>query len=606
MMLKQVASGLMLLFISTAVPAADEEYKTVDTAKTATIKKGPATSVSQPGFLGVSVEPAANQQLIIKAILPDSPGQKAGLADGDLITKLDDREDLSLDLFRSLILSKEPGDEIKFSLTRNGTKQELTAKLGGTSKPLKLGGARIIIGIRSVDRDDGVGINIDSVTPNGPAAKAGIKAGDVLLKIDGNPINMQNRLADIMAEHAAGDVIKLLVNRNGREVEFKVTLAEEEQRADRAKQNWDDRLARYWKKDVYRIAIVCIEYPDVKRNEKVTAKDWEASLFSKGTFNKTNATGQKVYGSMNDYFQELSLGKLRIEGKVFDWVTMPKNRMDYAPGTTNGPNRVQLLLDAMDKILARDGKNSLDGYDGIFFLYAGDGATPNRGNLYWPHRANLTHQGKRWPYFIIQAGATRMTNISTMCHEFGHMLGLPDLYARPENPGSEGVGTWCAMSNQLRNGRPQHFSAWCKEQLGWIKPTVIDPTVKQKLILGPIENSEKECFKILARPDGSEYFLLENRRKIGFDTDLAGEGLLIWRVVQNKPILEESHGVDGPAGPRVFLGSVPFPSAANQSFTPYTTPSSRSLLGGGLPVHITNITKRPDGKISFHIGYEFN
>jgi len=34
----------------------------------------------------------------------------------------------------------------------------------------------------------------------------------------------------------------------------------------------------------------------------------------------------------------------------------------------------------------------------------------------------------------------RMSNISALCHEFGHFLGLPDLYARPENPGSEGAG----------------------------------------------------------------------------------------------------------------------------------------------------------------------
>jgi hypothetical protein len=54
--------------------------------------------------------------------------------------------------------------------------------------------------------------------------------------------------------------------------------------------------------------------------------------------------------------------------------------------------------------------------------------------------------------------------------------------------------------------------------------------------------------KVLARPDGSEYFLLENRRKKGFDVSLPAEGLLIWRVIANRPILEESHGVEGPSG----------------------------------------------------------
>ena len=63
---------------------------------------------------------------------------------------------------------------------------------------------------------------------------------------------------------------------------------------------------------------------------------------------------------------------------------------------------------------------------------------------------------------------------------------------------------------------------------------------------------------------------------------------------------------EGPAGPRAFPASVPFPSQANNSFTPYTTPSSRSLLGGGLPIHITNIHQLADGRLTFQIGYEFD
>lgn len=109
---------------------------------------------------------------------------------------------------------------------------------------------------------------------------------------------------------------------------------------------------------------------------------------------------------------------------------------------------------------------------------------------------------------------------------------------------------------------------------------------------------------MLAGADGSEYFLLENRRKTGFDSDLPGEGLLIWRVVGSRPILEESHGVEGPAVPRSFVREVPFPSQANRSFAPYTVPSSRPQLGGGTPFWITNIQRHEEGKVSFWIGYE--
>jgi hypothetical protein len=232
-----------------------------------------------------------------------------------------------------------------------------------------------------------------------------------------------------------------------------------------------------------------------------------------------------------------------------------------------------------------------------------------RGGLYWPHRASVRHKEKTWPYFIVQEGGDRMTDISVFCHEFGHMLGLPDLYARPEVPGMEGVGVWCAMSQQNGGGQPQHFSVWSKDQLGWVKPTTVDPRVKQKIVLNPIEDDPSECLKVMVKADGSEYFLLENRRKKGFDAALPAEGLLIWRALPGnqtqRVFLEEAHGIEGPTGPRMHLTSVPFPCASNDSFTPYTTPSSKSQTGGGLDVYITNIKRLPDGRVTFHIGYEY-
>ena len=125
-------------------------------------------------------------------------------------------------------------------------------------------------------------------------------------------------------------------------------------------------LGGYWTKPSFRLAIVCVEYPDVKHNPKITNEAWDEALFSEGTYNKTNATGQAVHGSFRDYFLEQSYGYFKVEGKVFDWIEVSKKRPEYATG-----NRTALLTESLDKLLARDGKDALKDFDGVFFLYAG-------------------------------------------------------------------------------------------------------------------------------------------------------------------------------------------------------------------------------------------
>jgi len=596
------------------------EFKTVDTAITTKIKKSASTNVGVPGYLGVAVSLQAGDKLVISDVEPTSPAAKAGVQAGDLLSKVDDKAVKSVEVFRSLLQVKSAGENVQLAVVRNGKPMDIEVKLIGTSRIQQTGQQRAVMGVTLDESAEGDGATLKTVTTGGAADKSALKAGDILLRIDNRAISGAVKLNDILGDYKPGDNVTVLVKAPGKadDKQIKVTLGTEADNPIPGKKGkggkgggggapagaWDNRGLNAFKRDTYKLAVIGIDYPDVKHNEKVTSKDWEESLFSSKLYTKTSVTGQKVHGSMNDYYQEQSFGKLKVEGKAFDYVTVAKKRSEYAAANT-GAAKTALLTEALDKLTAREGKNCLDGFDGVFFLYAGERVQTNRGGIYWPHRSTITHQGKRVNYFIVQEGGARMCDISVICHEFGHLLGLPDLYARPENPGSEGVGVWCAMSNQAPLGKPQHFSAWSKEQLGWVTPTVIDPTVKQKLILSPIEDSPKECFKILARPDGTEHFLLENRRKKGFDTSLPAEGLLIWRVIQNRPILEESHGVDGPSGPRVFLNSVPFPSQSNNAFTPFTTPSSRAQMGGGLPVHITNIRRLPDGRVTFFVGYEY-
>jgi M6 family metalloprotease-like protein len=615
----RAALGLVLAWglLALAAVAAQEKkapalpdltgYRTVEEAITTTISKASPLVAGQSGYLGVHVSTGARGKLVIAEVGDDSPAARAGLRPGDILQEVGGQGIATPDALREQLQTRFPGEALKLVIVRDGQPLEVTATLGATSRPMKMSTQRVGLGVFTGEPKEGDGLAITRVLPDSAGAAAGLKVGDVLIKVDGAPLTAGARLADALTEKRAGDTVMLTLLREGKQLELKARLSAEQGgkggKGGFRKGGWDTRAGMLWKKDVYRLAVVCVEYPDVQHNAKVTPKDWEKALFSRKSY-KTSPTGGTAYGSLNDYYQEQSFGQLRVEGKVFDWVKVGKKRTDYAQGTGTG-NKSALLTEALDKLLARDGKDALKGFDGIFFLYAGGRVQTTRGGLYWPHKANFSHQGKRWPYFICPEGGSRMNNISVACHEFGHMLGLPDLYARPENPGSEGVGTWCAMSNQVGNGRPQHFCAWSKEQLGWLKPAVINPMVKQKLILRPVEDSPRECVKVLVRADGSEYFLLENRRKQGFDQSLPAEGLLIWRVVNNRPILEESHGIEGPAGPRMFLKAVPYPSSANSAFTPFTTPSSRSQLGGGWPVHITNIRALPDGRVTFHVGYEY-
>src|SRR5205085_3945026 len=111
-----------------------------------------------------------------------------------------------------------------------------------------------------------------------------------------------------------------------------------------------------WKKDAYNLAVIIIEYPDVKHSTKISIKDWDESLFSKETYkDKNSVTGQPVHGSVYDYYQEISYKHLGVHGKVFEPVAVSKKRPEYAQTA----KKDVLLGEAIDKLLERDGADAL-------------------------------------------------------------------------------------------------------------------------------------------------------------------------------------------------------------------------------------------------------
>lgn len=148
--------------------------------------------------------------------------------------------------------------------------------------------------------------------------------------------------------------------------------------------------------------------------------------------------------------------------------------------------------------------------------------------------------------------------VGVMAHEYGHLLGLPDLYDtsflhdpdQPPEEDSAGIGKWGLMGQGALgwNGDdgPVPFCAWSREQLGWSPVETITGDVED-LILEDVETGgtiykiqmgSEERFRLAGEigaplvPAGGEYFLIEVRsEETGYyDRNIPGDGVLIWHV----------------------------------------------------------------------------
>ena len=150
-----------------------------------------------------------------------------------------------------------------------------------------------------------------------------------------------------------------------------------------------------------------------------------------------------------------------------------------------------------------------------------------------------------------QRGHTFSIAAATMCHEFAHVLGLPDLFDQtaltvaelaPEED-SAGIGKWGIMGwGTLGWGvedGPNAFSAWSLATLGWVEVVEVAGSVAG-LAIGEIFG-ERKVYKIPLTQD--EYFLLEHRRADGsyYNRNIPQDGLLIWHIDERADNDEERH-----------------------------------------------------------------
>lgn len=230
------------------------------------VPSSPGTETAAPavgnGYLGVYIEGAAEGGGVALAeIVEHSPAAKAGLKAGDVIVALGDRTIASEEDLRSAIASIGAGAKVKVTFLRDGEKRRTSARLGSPPDEAAEGGeivdqapVEIVrlndavdgeagVAVRrapeppaapnsggpgwlgvQLEPTDGGGASVLSVVGGSPAEAAGLEAGDVITRVDGDDISNIEALVSVIGSHQAGDKVRLVLIRGGEEKKLKVAL----------------------------------------------------------------------------------------------------------------------------------------------------------------------------------------------------------------------------------------------------------------------------------------------------------------------------------------------------------------------------------------------
>ncbi len=307
----------------------------------------------------------------------------------------------------------------------------------------------------------------------------------------------------------------------------------------------------------FRGLIILINYTDRKFEDHVpsnyTPQDFYEQMINGHDYQGfTLPAGTKVdcMGSVRDYYYDNSFQQFDPHFDILGPVDVP-----FACTDAHQFNCDSIFFAALE---ALDPEVDFSQYDTdedgtadmVFFLVAGHGSdySSNNRDYLWPHMRDFTESpvldgvnfklyacstnmiGEENEYYI---NYNNVAGIGTICHEFSHCLGLPDFYDA-DGLGSGGTNlthpmTWSIMASGFKNnnGRnPAGYSLFERYALGFAQPVLIEG---EGTITVPALEKSNTGYRMNTANDG-EYFIIENRQRIKWDKNLAGPGMLIWRV----------------------------------------------------------------------------
>jgi len=182
--------------------------------------------------------------VLVVAVQRGSPAAAAGVRRGDIILKVNEIEVNSAQALRDALAELKPGQEIRLRIARGEGERTLRVVLGQADgrpylgvvpfapepsaqserlpdRPREEDGAR-----RWLERHFAPQVRITEVITGSPAAKAGLRAGDILLAINDKPVDWQIVVSDPLASYKPGDEVTLKIKRDDAERSVKVRLGE--------------------------------------------------------------------------------------------------------------------------------------------------------------------------------------------------------------------------------------------------------------------------------------------------------------------------------------------------------------------------------------------
>ena len=305
--------------------------------------------------------------------------------------------------------------------------------------------------------------------------------------------------------------------------------------------------------------------------------------------NEENFSDGDFKGSMFDYFYAQSDGKFELTFDVVGPYTVANNMSYYGGNDSSGNDKhpAEMVIEALKKADADVNFKNYDWdndneVDQVYVVYAGQGeADGGSANTIWPHEWSLaaanyygdgtgtqTFDGVKIDTYACGSelnGSNKIAGIGTMCHEFSHCLGYPDFYDT-DYSGGQGMGYWDLMDSGSYNDdgyQPAGYTSYERWVAGWKEPIVLSST-RSVTGMKALSNGG-ESYIIYNEGNTNEYFMLENRQKIGWDASLPGKGLLILHVDYDATAWNNNTPNDTPSRQRMTW----IPADNNYQYTTY-------------------------------------